>query len=32
MSIEVVDVGIVWTNGGSVDHQIDTLTSVNGEI
>ena len=32
MSTEVVGVGIIWTNGGSVDHRIDTLASVNGEI
>ena len=31
-SIEVVDVGIIWTNGEYVEHHIDTLASVNGEI
>ena len=27
----VVDVGITCTNGETVDNQLDTLTSVNGE-
>ena len=32
MSTDVVDIGIVGTNGGSVVHHIDTLALVNGKI
>ena len=32
MNTEIVDVDVIWTNGGSVDHYIDTFASINGEI
>ncbi len=30
MGVEFINLGIYWTNGASINHRIDTLSTING--